>query len=259
MHPVLIEVGPITIYTYGFMIAIGAILGFTFMARQGKRELGISFDKANSLFFLLIVMGVVGGKLFLIFENPSYYLSNPAKLISSNGFVFYGSLICCIGAMLYFFRKNNIPTLAMLDIMAMVTCIVHGFGRIGCLMAGCCHGLPTDSFLGIIFTNPVCQARPLNQPLHPTQLYEVTLIWGTLAFLFFLRTRKKFHGQLFLVYLMIYGTGRSIIEIFRGDISRGYIVDGWITNSQFISFLMIATAAFFYVKLNRNGNLNSHT
>ena len=255
MHPVLFEIGGVTIYTYGFMIALGAVLAFTYMARQSKREFGVTFDQSNNLFILLLVAGVVGGKLFMIFENPSYYLSNPGKLFSGSGFVFYGSLLLCIPTMIWFFRKNRIPILAMLDVMAIVTCIVHGFGRIGCFMAGCCYGHPTDTLFGVVFTDPLCQAKPLNIPLHPTQLYEAGFIFLLMTTLLILKARKKFDGQIFLIYLMVYAVGRAVIELFRGDIARGFVIDDVLSNSQLISLLLISGALYFYVKLRRKGNL----
>jgi phosphatidylglycerol:prolipoprotein diacylglycerol transferase len=255
MHPVLFEIGSVTIYTYGFMIAVGAIVAFAYMGRRAKQEFGMTYSRSNDLFILLLLAGIVGGKFFMIFEDPAYYLSHPGKLISSSGFVFYGSLIFCIATMLWFFRKHKIPTLAMLDVMAIVTCIVHGFGRIGCFMAGCCYGLPTDSVFGVVFTDPACQAKPLNEPIHPTQLYESGFIFLLMTSLMMLKQRKKFDGQVFLVYLMAYAVGRSVIETFRGDVARGFVVEGVISNSQFISLLLIAAALYFYVKLRRKGNL----
>jgi phosphatidylglycerol:prolipoprotein diacylglycerol transferase len=144
----------------------------------------------------------------------------------------------------------------MLDIMAIVTCIVHGFGRLGCFMAGCCYGLPTDSFLGVIFSDPKC-AAPLHTPIHPTQLYEATFIFLLMTALLVLRQRKIFDGQVFLVYLVAYACGRSVIELFRGDFERGFVIKDIISISQFISLLIIAAAVYFYVKLNRRVNLIS--
>jgi phosphatidylglycerol:prolipoprotein diacylglycerol transferase len=258
MHPVLFELGSFTIYSYGFLIALGAGLGFAYLARQGKKEFGMTFDQANSLFILLIVAGVVGGKFFMIFEDPKMYLSHPGKLFGSSGFVFYGSLLFCIPTMLIFFRRTKLPTLGMLDIMAIVTCIVHAFGRLGCFMAGCCYGLPTDSWLGVIFTDPTCSARPLNASIHPTQLYESLFIFALMTGLLVLKARKKFDSQVFLIYLVIYACGRSVIETFRGDISRGFIIDNILSNSQFISLLLILGALHFYVKLNRKAKLVKH-
>ena len=149
MHPILFKIGSFTIYTYGFCIAVGALLGFAFMYWQGKKQYGITFDQSNNLFILLVIAGVVGGKLFMIFEDPSLYFSQPKKLFSGSGFVFYGSLLTAIPVMLWYFRKIKVSVLGMLDVMAAVTCIVHGFGRVGCFMAGCCYGLPTDGFLSV--------------------------------------------------------------------------------------------------------------
>jgi len=143
----------------------------------------------------------------------------------------------------------------MLDVMAVVTCIVHGFGRIGCFNAGCCYGVPTDSIFGVVFSDPVCQARPLNVSLHPTQLYEAALIFGILAFLLIYKNSKKFDGQLFILYLIIYASGRSVLEMLRGDLERGFVIQDWLSNSQFISLLLIGVAVYFYVKLNRRATL----
>ncbi|HNU42870.1 MAG TPA: prolipoprotein diacylglyceryl transferase [Cyclobacteriaceae bacterium] len=252
MHPVLFKLGSITIYTYGFCIAMGALLGFLYMYRQGKKQYGITFDQSNNLFILLVAAGVVGGKLFMIFEDPSLYLSQPKKLFSGSGFVFYGSLLTTIPVMLWYFKKIKVPVLGMLDVMAAVTCIVHGFGRIGCFMAGCCYGLPTDGFLSVVFTSPVCQAEPLNTPLYPTQLFEATFIFSLLILLFVLKKKKQFDGQLFLIYLMVYAAGRAILELFRGDTERGFLINKVLSNSQFISILVISVALYFYLRLNRN-------
>lgn len=251
MHPILFQFGSVTIYTYGFFISLGTILGSSFMWWQGKKRYGMSFDQANMLIVFLVVAGVVGGKLFLIFENPSLYLSHPSELFSKNGFVFYGSLLTTIPVMLWFFRKHQLPVLGMLDVMAMVTCIVHGFGRIGCFNAGCCYGKPTDGFLGVVFTNPTCQAQPLNIPLHPTQLYEAGMIFSLLVALFIIDRRKRFDGQVFLIYLIAYAIGRSVLEIFRGDLERGFVFNGLLSTSQLISMIVITFAIYFYVKLRR--------
>ncbi|NJN43248.1 MAG: prolipoprotein diacylglyceryl transferase, partial [Flammeovirgaceae bacterium] len=152
-------------------------------------------------------------------------------------------------------RKNKIPTLGMLDIMAIVTCLVHGFGRIGCLMAGCCHGTPTDLMWGITFTNPVCQADPLNTPLHPTQLLESGYIFLVMTFLLLLKKKKAFDGQLFLLYLILYAFGRFFLEFLRGDSGRGFVWDGLLSNSQVIVLLIIPVAGYYYVKFSRRSKL----
>jgi phosphatidylglycerol---prolipoprotein diacylglyceryl transferase len=257
MHPILFKIGDFfTIYSYGFFIVIGAISGASYLAWQGKKQFNLAFDTVNTLFLLLLLAGLVGGKLFLFFENPSYYAHNFSALLTGRGFVFYGSLLFCIPTMLYFFKKHKLPAMPMLDIMAVTTCIVHFFGRIGCFMAGCCHGIEWHGPLSITFTDEACFA-PLNTPLHPTQLYSAGVIFFILMLLLILKNYQKFDGQLFLAYLMLYAIGRSILEIFRGDLSRGFVIDNYLSNSQFISLIIFVITGYLYIKYWQKGEKSS--
>lgn len=246
MHPVLFELGSFTVYTYGFMIAVGVICGVAYMAIRGKQELGLTFDQANSLFLFIFIAALVGGKVFLFFENTSRYLENPGSLFTGSGFVFYGSFLFAVPTMLWFFKRNKLPVYQMLDIMAITTCLVHMFGRVGCFFAGCCYGKPTHSFLSVIFSDPACHARPLNTPLFPTQLMEAGYIFLVLILLLFIRSKKQFQGQLFLLYLMLYAVGRFGLEYFRGDLVRGFVIEKYISHSQFIAFVIFFVSIFFY-------------
>ena len=261
MHPILFELktpgfleflfgDTVTVYSYGTLIALGAILGFIYTAWRSKKEFNVPYETTNELILYILISAIIGGKLFIIFEDPQKYLSNPSLLLSNfkQGFVFYGSLLFAIPTMLIFFKIKKLPMLAMLDIMAITTCLVHGTGRIGCFMAGCCHGSSYDGIFSVVFTNPVCQA-PLNTPLHASQLYEVGFIYGIMVILFIVRRKRQFKGQIFLLYLMLYSIGRSWLEIYRGDLSRGFIIDNLISNSQFISFLVFCGTLFIYIKL----------
>lgn len=261
MHPVLFEIGGITIYTYGFFIAIGVISGVAYMAIRGKKEVGLTFDQANNLFLAIFISALVGGKVFLFFENPSGYMEAPRRLFTGSGFVFYGSFLFAVPTMLWYFKKNKLPTYQMLDIMAITTCLVHMFGRIGCFMAGCCYGKPTESFFAVVFTNPACQANPLDTPLFPTQLMEAGFILLVMLFLLFIRSRKQFNGQLFLLYLMLYAIGRFGLEYFRGDTARGFVIENYVSHSQFIAFLVLVGAMVVYRRLlgKRNRMLTSKT
>ncbi len=264
MHPILFEFntpdflkallpGQITIYTYGFLIACGAISGFVYTAWQAKKQFSVSVETTQTLIVLIILASVVGGKVFIIFEDPQFYLRNPSKLFEnfSSGFVFYGSLLFAIPTMILFFRHHKLPTLAMLDIMAVTTCIVHAFGRMGCFMAGCCYGKVTEGPIAVTFTDPACSAHPLDAPLHPSQLYSVILIVSIMVSLLIVNRNKLFNGQLFMLYLMLYAIGRSVIEVFRGDLDRGYMIDGILSNSQFISILVFLGAGWVYISLYR--------
>jgi phosphatidylglycerol---prolipoprotein diacylglyceryl transferase len=246
MHPILFELGGITVYSYGFMIALGVIAAVTYLFFQGRKDVGLTFDQANSLFLIIFIAAFLGGKVFLFFENPSLYAQHPGKLLAGRGFVFYGSFLFAVPAMLWFFRKHKLNAYKMLDVMAVVTCLVHMFGRIGCFLAGCCYGKATSGPLGITFTDEACQA-PLHQSLIPTQLLEAGYILMVMLLLLLIKSKfQKFYGQLFLLYLILYAVGRSVLEIFRGDVARGFIVDEILSHSQFIALLVIFAAGFVY-------------
>ena len=261
MHPVLFQFktpeflngilpDTISIYTYGFMIAIGVFLAYYYTAYHAKRQFGLSYDQTQVMIILIIIAAVIGGKFFIIFEDPGTYLTHPKKLLDNfgSGFVFYGSLIFAIPTVYLFIRHYKLPLLPMLDIIAGTTCIVHGMGRLGCFFAGCCYGKPTDSFLGMNFK----AGNHIDANLHPTQLYSSLLIWSIFIYLQYKRKRQEFQGQLFFTYLILYSIGRSIIEIFRGDENRGYVFNSPVSNAQLVSIFVLGIAIYFYVKLKNN-------
>jgi phosphatidylglycerol:prolipoprotein diacylglycerol transferase len=255
MHPVLFEIGSLTVYSYGFMIALGVLCAVAYMFFQGRKDVGLTFDQANTLFLLIFIAAFIGGKVFLLLENPSLYMNNPSKLFTGRGFVFYGSFLFAIPTMLWFFKKHKLNTYQMLDVMAVVTCIVHMFGRIGCFFAGCCYGKTTQGPLGVTFTHEACQA-PLNTPLIPTQLLEAGFIFLVMISLLIIKSRyQKFYGQLFLLYLILYAIGRSVLEIFRGDVARGFIIDGYLSHSQFIALLVVIVTGFVYVRWSKKNRV----
>jgi phosphatidylglycerol---prolipoprotein diacylglyceryl transferase len=256
MYPVLFNIGDLSIYSYGFMIALGSIAGVAYMAMQGKKEVGLTFDQANALFLCIFAAAFVGGKFFLFLEDASHYTEHPRKLLTGRGFVFYGSFLFTIPTMLWYFKKNKLPTFKMLDIMAMTTCVVHFFGRIGCFLAGCCYGKPTDLFFGVVFTDKACYAEPLNTSLFPTQLFEAIYIFIVAMILLYVRERRSFYGQLFLLYIFLYAVGRSFLEIFRGDSERGYVIGEYISHSQLIAFILILVVLYFYRTWSRRNVVN---
>lgn len=257
MHPELFSIGNFTIHTYGFMIMLGASLGFFYMTYAAKKELGIERDKIQNLAILIIIGAFVGGKLFFFMENPSYYFESFENMKRNfrTGFVFYGSLLFAVPITVWFFKKEKWPLWAMMDRLAIAACIIHAFGRMGCFFAGCCHGTPTDMPWGVTFSHAVSQAEPLNTPLHPTQLYSSFMILSILAVLWMMKRHNRFEGQLFFVYIILYATGRSIIEIFRGDEARGYVIEGIISHSQFISIIVILVTIWVYSRFRKNAEI----
>lgn len=250
MHPELFSIGNFTIHTYGFMIMIGATLGFFYMTHAAKKDLGIERDQIQNLAILVIISAFAGGKLFFYLEDPAYYFSSWENIRKNfrTGFVFYGSLLFAVPLIIWFFRKEKWPLWPLMDRLAITACIIHGLGRLGCFFAGCCHGTPTDIPWAVTFTHTASQAEPLHTPLHPTQLYSATLIFGIMIILLMLKRHNRFEGQLFFIYIILYALGRGVIEIFRGDEERGYIIDGVLSHSQFISIGVIIVTSWAYLR-----------
>ena len=246
MKPVLFHIGPLSVHAYGLMIAIGTLLGTLYLKREGKKAFGLTADQVTNLVILLFAAAFIGGKLFLAFESKNFSLQDS---FSGNGFVFYGSFLMAIPVLLLFFKKYAIPVLPMLDVMAIVTCIVHAFGRIGCFMAGCCYGEPTGTSWGIAFSDPASSAAPLHVLLHPVQLYEALFIAAVGLLLVGMKKKGlRFHGQLFLCYLLLYAIGRSFLETYRADYERGYVF-GNISTAQFTAGLIFLASIAIYTWL----------
>ncbi len=250
MHPKLFHIDFLgfhqTVYTYAFLIVLGTLVAALYTKWRTKKELRLK-ELSNNFFYLIFIAGFVGGKLFYYLENPSKYFNNPKLLLDnfSGGFVFYGSFITIIPVLIWYLKKHKIPVLPMLDILAITTLIVHSIGRLGCFFGGCCYGKPTDSFTGMVF--PTTHGTKV----HPTQLYEITVLLIIMALLFYIKQKQQFKGQLFLLYIIFYAIARNILELFRGD-TRGFIIDGVLSHSQFIGIVLILITVLIYRKIKIN-------
>ena len=264
MHPKLIQFNTpeflrwllpdqITIHSYGFFIALGILVGFIITLRM-TRKYGLDQDKLSNLFFWTIIAAFVGGKLFFFMEDLPRYMEDPRSMLrlSGGGFVFYGSLIFAVPVIVFWLRKHKVPVRPFLDVLAVVGPVVHSFGRIGCLMAGCCHGKVCHTWVGITFNHPDTLADPAHTALYPTQLFDIAVNLIILLVVLLLRKRKRFDGQLFLVYLMLYAIGRSIVEIYRGDEERGFVFDGLLSHSQFIAIIVVVISSYFWYRWTRS-------
>ena len=247
MHPILFELFGIKIYAYGLLIGLGIASGVGYITHKANKELGIGTDLINNLAVYLVIAAVLGGKFLLFFENPDKYLNKPSLLVSGSGFVFYGSLLFCFGVLYWFIRKYKIAYKPFLDLIAITTCIIHAFGRLGCFIAGCCYGKPLDHFPAVTYTNPLSSA-PLHCGLHPTQLYESGAIILVLTVLLLVKQKRAFQGQLFALYLLLYPIVRFVIEYFRGDVERGLLFNGNISHSQLISMAIFSVGIYTYVR-----------
>jgi len=159
-------------------------------------------------------------------------------------------MLFALPTVIWYTKKKGLSLWQTADIWAPSIAIGHAIGRLGCFCAGCCYGKPTDLPWAVTFTSPESLAIR-GVPLHPTQIYESGAELLNFAILLVLRRKKTFHGQVFWMYVLNYSIIRAVIELFRGDIERGFILPG-ISVSQGISAAMFFTALAFLMTLKQN-------
>lgn len=256
MHPVIFSLGSITLYTYGLFLALGFISGL-YISRREAVLIGENPDIVSDLVFYLIIFGVLGGRSFYILTNLDSFLKNPVNVfkIWEGGLVFYGGFVFAIITVWAYTKYKKISLWKYADVLAPGLALGHAVGRIGCLMAGCCYGRACDLPWAITFHDHGSLA-PLEIPLHPTQIYEVIGNLLIFAALMLFRKKKQIDGQVFWIYVLLYGAMRFIIEIFRGD-DRGAFIFGTVSVSQTIGILMITASVFMHYYLRRKKTKNA--
>lgn len=253
MYPRLLELGSITLYTYGVLLAAAYLLGLRLaMVRAAKR--GLDQARILDLGIYIIIAALLGAKLLLLVTDFSTFRQDPRELLTlaRSGGVFYGGLILAVIVALWYIRRAGLPLWTTCDAFAPGIALGHVIGRFGCLFAGCCYGKPTSEPWAITFTDPFAAANvgtPLGVPLHPTQLYEAGAeLLILIALLFTERKGKPYAGRTFWLYMLLYAISRFVIEFYRGD-ERGNV--GVLSTSQFISVLLAPLAIVMLVYLSR--------
>jgi phosphatidylglycerol:prolipoprotein diacylglycerol transferase len=246
----LLHIGPITVYGYGLMIAIGVIAAYLTAEFRAKRK-QLDHEKIFNLTIWCAVGGFAGARLLYYITIFNDLIKDPKLLISSDGLVVFGGIICGIFAGYLFCKRNKLNFLEYFDLVMPSIALAQGFGRLGCLFAGCCYGVETDSIIGITFQHSHYAIN--NVSLVPTQLISSGLNFLHFFVLILIAKRIKVHGVIAGCYLMFYSAGRFILEFFRGDLERGNV--GSISTSQFIAiFTFLFGVAVVVVQLKRNAN-----
>ena len=241
MHPVLLDLGFFQLHTYGFLGAMG-FLTIVSIALYRSRRIGVDPDRVVDVIFWTSLVAIAGSRLVYVAQNPEQFDSLLKVVnIRTGGLVFYGALVTGLPAAGFLFKRYNLPFYKLMDIFASAFPLAHAITRLGCFAAGCCYGQPTDGWWGVTFNHPLGAART-DVPVHPTQLYEVgynLLIFAAVSWMY---SRRKFDGQVMLLYLVLYAFARSVNETFRGDETRGYFLEGvlgqTLSFSQGISILV---------------------
>jgi phosphatidylglycerol:prolipoprotein diacylglycerol transferase len=238
MMPLLFQIGPIPIRTYGFFFACAFYVANSLILKLSAVKKMPPKTIADLVFFTFLV-GILGARLMYILTQLPEFMAHPWTVFEywSGGFVFFGGFLAAVPYVIWFCKKHQLPLWAVLDIATLGLVLAHAIGRLGCFSAGCCYGKPTSSFLGVRFSSSEIIDHHLRYvPVHPTQLYESFSLMILFFVLFQIWKKSRFDGQLSFVYLFTYPVIRSVIEIFRGDLQRGFVFGTPISTSQFFSF-----------------------
>lgn len=232
---------------YGILMASGAAVGILAALANNtvmkKRKL--STVPGTDIFFgalFAFVFGIIGAKLFSIIGNLKYVFSGELSILDlmSSGFVFYGGFVGGAAGILVYCRVFKMPVFDFIDRLAVGVPLGHAVGRTGCLCSGCCYGKPTDSAIGIVFTEPLDVSTPTGIKLVPTQIIEslsLVLIFVLLIIISYSIRRK---GAVTFAYAVVYAVVRFVIEFFRGDVRR--VFNDTLTGSQITSLIILVAA-----------------
>jgi phosphatidylglycerol:prolipoprotein diacylglycerol transferase len=254
MYPELFRIGSFPINTYGVLLALAFLAALFVAARLGERD-GLKRERIYDLGLWMLLAGLVGSKLLMLVVEPEYR-DAPLRLLSMDflrsGGVFYGGLLGGLAAAVVLMRRFKMPFWKTADAFAPGVAVGQAVGRQGCFAAGCCWGDPTTMPWGVKFTELGHQITgvPIDNYLHPTQLYESFAALAIFLFLLWLHRRKRFAGQVLLAYAVLYGATRFTIEFFRDD-PRGDILGlttlTGLSTSQMISLLFGVAGLFLLI------------
>jgi len=299
MHPVLFDLFGYPVHLYAVMIAMGFVVGIWLAARYAQRT-GYDKDMILDLCWWILVSGLVGSRIaFIVVNWEQYYypcadyeyfntlfphnaITEPdcTRLLRfwNGGLVFYGGVIGAMLTMVWFLRREGLRILPIADILIPSLAIGQFFGRLGCLAAGCCWGRVTDLAWGLEYPvrtmvyrqhstgGLLDHAAEHSLAVHPTQLYDSLCGLILFGILIWIRHRKRFHGQVFIWWMLLYPLFRSTVEIFRGDdVERGFIFQvvseplnqflglpagsaTFLSTSQFISLGMMTAAVVILLR-----------
>lgn len=250
MFPNLKLFNIVTIPMYGTTFAI-AFFAALLIARKISPKYGLSKEDMTFGAVYGAIGLLVGAKLlFFLTKLPKILMHfkeflelcrvDPGWAFSYafGGFVFYGGLIGTVLGIARYCYHFKVPYKGFLEVCAPLIPLVHGFGRIGCFLAGCCYGKEYHGFLCVQFPYNEMIPELSAVPRVPVQLMEAGLNFIMFGILFFLLMKKKTRpGQLMGIYLLYYTVARYLLELLRGDILRGKV--GVFSTSQIISLLLL--------------------
>lgn len=236
MYPRLFSIGPLTVYSYGLMLGIGFMTASWLLTRELRRK-GLDPTLSSNITLLAICFGIAGSKMLYLVENWEYFIKTPVSMaFSPGGLTWYGGFVLATAAIWVYVRWwKKIPFLKICDAAAPGLILAYGIARIGCHLAGDGdYGVPTDLPWGCVYSNgtyppsaafrdfPEIVAKygingsvPDTIPVHPAPLYEFFSAVLLFSILWKRRARPAVDGKLFMLYLILSGLARVLVEFIR--------------------------------------------
>jgi phosphatidylglycerol:prolipoprotein diacylglycerol transferase len=231
---------------------MGFLAGLGFALREARQQ-GLDTQPILDLAFYLILSAIIGSRLFYVLTNFDSYRHNPLDILKvwQGGLTFFGGLMLSLSVGIIYMKRRRMAVWKTFDLFAPALALGDFLGRIGCFFAGCCYGRECSYPWAVTFTDPQSLAR-IGAALHPTQLYSAFASLVTFLLLWDWSSRKRFDGQLALLWVFFYSFFRLIIEYFRGD-PRGYLVLGTFAVSQVIAAVLVIASLIILAALKNKG------
>ena len=254
MHPILCQFGPLTLYSYGVMLAVAFLAGTWLMQWLMRRaaQLGaqrmLTPAQVQDLMFWVLISAVLGARVLYILANLTYYRAHPSDVFAiwHGGLIFYGGLLTAMPTMWWYLRRARWPIGQTLDCFVPTLALGQAIGRIGCFLNGCCYGKPTHAPWGV-------RLAWSDVPRHPTQLLETafTLLLAVVFTRWILVHRSwtaPRQGRVAAAYVLIYATWRFLIEFLRDD---NPIIALHLNLPQWVSLALLAVAGVWLIRPQR--------
>jgi phosphatidylglycerol:prolipoprotein diacylglycerol transferase len=268
MYPILFKLGPLTVYSFGTLIALAALVAGWVVQRELRRY-GYQPELASSMVMAAAVGGLIGARVLFIIEDWQSFIRSPLQFIFTGaGFTWYGGLLGGILGVTWLVRRKRIAWLDAADIAAPALALAYGIGRIGCHVAGDGDwGTVTTVPWGVAYTNAIIGwVHPLTGlpylpgvRVHPTPIYEFIQAVMVFAVLWSLRKKGYPKGIMFWLYLLLAGFMRFVVEFWRVN----EIVAWGLSQAQWMSLVMMGVGILFLATLAKReagwGNPRGHS
>ena len=245
MHPILLKIAGLTIYSWGMMAVIGLIAALICALTLAKKE-GVAALDILAMFGSLVFFGLVGGRLLYVLVFWKEFAGEPLRafMLGDGGLIGYGAALFVVLSVLLYVACFRLNLFKVLDVGVPAIMLGYSIVRVGCFLNGCCYGIETTLPIGVTFP---CATGAR----HPTQLYSSATVFIIFLILLVFRGRKKYDGEVLLLAVQLYAVYRFGIEFLRNE-PRAYM---WLSASQLICLVFFLAAFSIFLRNRIKGAL----